>query len=354
MDENTGTVTLRASFPNPDGLLLPGMFVNAVFDQAIQPSAFLVPQAALQRDFDGSAYVFVVSADNKAQRRKVTAARTSGTNWVISAGLRAGERVITQGLGDNAGTIVEFAGSGWHCTEEPRRACRAPRPARAGRLALPDVTDFSTAIFAGCLRSCDACASASLTMLPIEQYPTSRDQRQHQPTIPCFRRNCREQRHADSRGATAGSLACSICALQFAGQRRSPLRSPRRDRIRPVAVRQDSTAISRLSADAAAGCGSPITVCDDLQLCRLRYTGTRKMSISGLSVLQHPDRCRGFGRVDLKRVRLAARDAHLAQPAATAGFSLFRRRSRAVRIQNAEVARDFVGFWRPKTDAAST
>jgi membrane fusion protein (multidrug efflux system) len=101
VEENTGTVTLRASFPNPDGLLLPGMFVNAVFDQAVQPSAFLVPQPALQRDFDGSAFVFVVGADNKAQRRKVTAARTSGTNWVITAGLRAGDRVITQGLGTN-------------------------------------------------------------------------------------------------------------------------------------------------------------------------------------------------------------------------------------------------------------
>jgi membrane fusion protein (multidrug efflux system) len=101
VDESTGTVTLRASFPNPQGLLLPGMFVKAVFDQAVEPRAFLVPQPALLRDFDGSAYVFVVARDNKAMRRNVTAERTSGTNWVVTAGLQPGDRVITQGLGNN-------------------------------------------------------------------------------------------------------------------------------------------------------------------------------------------------------------------------------------------------------------
>jgi len=101
VDESTGTVTLRASFPNPENLLLPGMFVKAVFDQAVQPNAFLVPQPAVQRDFDGSAYVYVVGRDDKAERRKVAAQRTSGTNWVVTSGLRAGDRVITQGLGNN-------------------------------------------------------------------------------------------------------------------------------------------------------------------------------------------------------------------------------------------------------------
>ncbi len=101
VDESTGTVTLRARFPNPDGLLLPGSFVTAVFEQAVQPNAFLVPQPAIQRDFDGSAFVYVVSRDNKAQRRKVTTLRTSGSNWVVTAGLKPGDRVITQGLGNN-------------------------------------------------------------------------------------------------------------------------------------------------------------------------------------------------------------------------------------------------------------
>jgi membrane fusion protein (multidrug efflux system) len=98
VDESTGTVTLRATFPNHEGLLLPGMFVKALFDQAVQPNAFLVPQPGVQRDFDGSAYIYVVGQDNKAARRKVIAERTLGTNWVVTSGLKAGDRVIVQGL----------------------------------------------------------------------------------------------------------------------------------------------------------------------------------------------------------------------------------------------------------------
>lgn len=98
VNESTGTVTLRARFPNPDGLLLPGMFVNAVFNQSIDTNAYLVPQQAMLRDFDGSAYVFVVGKDNKAQRRKVVAERSYGVNWVVTAGLKKGDKVITQGL----------------------------------------------------------------------------------------------------------------------------------------------------------------------------------------------------------------------------------------------------------------
>ena len=100
VNEATGTVTLRARFANPAGTLLPGMFVTAIFDQAINPRAILVPQAALQRDFDGSAFVYLAGADDKAVRRKVTADRTIGTNWVVTDGLKAGERVITQGVGN--------------------------------------------------------------------------------------------------------------------------------------------------------------------------------------------------------------------------------------------------------------
>ncbi|MBH0113641.1 efflux RND transporter periplasmic adaptor subunit [Novosphingobium sp. YJ-S2-02] len=98
VDEDTGTVTLRAQFPNPDGLLLPGMFVTASFDQARAPGAFLVPQAAVQRDFDGSAYLMVVGKDGKAERRKVTSDRTLGPNSVVTAGLKDGDKVITEGL----------------------------------------------------------------------------------------------------------------------------------------------------------------------------------------------------------------------------------------------------------------
>jgi membrane fusion protein, multidrug efflux system len=98
VDQNTGTVTLRASFPNPKGLLLPGMFVKSVFDQAVQPGAILIPQQAVQRDFDGSAFVYIVGPGNKATRRKVAADRTFGTSWIVTSGLKAGDKVITQGL----------------------------------------------------------------------------------------------------------------------------------------------------------------------------------------------------------------------------------------------------------------
>jgi membrane fusion protein (multidrug efflux system) len=97
VNESTGTVTLRARFPNPQGVLLPGMFVQALFTQAVDPSVFLVPQAAVQRDIGGDAYVFVVGKGNKAERRKVVADRTYGINWVVSRGLQSGDKIITQG-----------------------------------------------------------------------------------------------------------------------------------------------------------------------------------------------------------------------------------------------------------------
>ena len=100
VSEDTGTVTLRARFPNSQGTLLPGMFVKAVFEQAIEQNAFRVPQAALQRDFDGSAFVYVVGKDNKAERRKVKTNRTFGADWIVTEGLKPGDRVISQGLGN--------------------------------------------------------------------------------------------------------------------------------------------------------------------------------------------------------------------------------------------------------------
>jgi membrane fusion protein (multidrug efflux system) len=98
-DPQTGTVTLRARFPNPEGLLLPGMFARASFAQSSVSNAFLVPQVALTRDPKGNAQVYVLSKDNKAIARPVTAEQTLGNDWVVTAGLRPGDKVITQGLG---------------------------------------------------------------------------------------------------------------------------------------------------------------------------------------------------------------------------------------------------------------
>ncbi|MDR6849738.1 membrane fusion protein (multidrug efflux system) [Sphingomonas sp. BE270] len=99
VDPATGTVTLRARFPNPQGLLLPGMFVRASFAQSIDTKAFLVPQQAVSRDPKGNATVFVVGPGNKAIQKTVVAPRTQGTFWVVTDGLNAGDKVITQGVG---------------------------------------------------------------------------------------------------------------------------------------------------------------------------------------------------------------------------------------------------------------
>ncbi|WP_414713670.1 efflux RND transporter periplasmic adaptor subunit [Sphingomonas sp.] len=98
VDQNTGTVTLRARFPNPDGLLLPGMYVRATLDQARDQNAILVPQAGVSRDPKGQATVFVVGPGNKAVQRIVQAPRTIGTNWLITGGLAPGDRVIVEGV----------------------------------------------------------------------------------------------------------------------------------------------------------------------------------------------------------------------------------------------------------------
>ncbi|WP_249341421.1 efflux RND transporter periplasmic adaptor subunit [Sphingomonas sp. 3P27F8] len=99
VDPSTGTVTLRARFPNPTGLLLPGMFVRAIFAQAIDPTAILVPQAAVARDPKGNATVWVVGPNNRATQKSIVADRTQGSFWVVTRGLAPGDRVITQGTG---------------------------------------------------------------------------------------------------------------------------------------------------------------------------------------------------------------------------------------------------------------
>jgi membrane fusion protein (multidrug efflux system) len=97
VDQSTGTVTVRARFPNAQGVLLPGMYVTAEFAQAVQTSAILVPQQAVSRDPQGDATLFVVGPGNRAVQRSVVADRTQGQYWVVTQGLAPGEKVITQG-----------------------------------------------------------------------------------------------------------------------------------------------------------------------------------------------------------------------------------------------------------------
>jgi membrane fusion protein, multidrug efflux system len=100
VNSDTGSVTLRARFANPQSLLLPGMFVTAQFAQAIDRTAYLVPQQAISRDPKGNATLWVVGPGNTAVQRTVVAERTEGPNWVVTQGLAGGEKVITQGVGN--------------------------------------------------------------------------------------------------------------------------------------------------------------------------------------------------------------------------------------------------------------
>ncbi|MGF6424264.1 multidrug efflux system membrane fusion protein [Lelliottia sp. 489] len=98
VDESTGSITLRAVFPNPKHMLLPGMFVRARIDEGVQPNAILVPQQGVTRTPRGDATVLVVNAKEQVETRSVVAPQAIGDRWLITNGLKEGDRVIISGL----------------------------------------------------------------------------------------------------------------------------------------------------------------------------------------------------------------------------------------------------------------
>lgn len=98
VDESTGSITLRALFPNPQHMLLPGMFVRARIDEGTQPDAILVPQQGVARTPRGDATVLVVNDKNQVESRTVVAPQAIGDRWLITEGLKNGDRVIISGL----------------------------------------------------------------------------------------------------------------------------------------------------------------------------------------------------------------------------------------------------------------
>ena len=98
VDQSTGSITLRAIFPNPKQTLLPGMFVRAILDEGENPQAILVPQRGVTRNPKGDAMVMLIGAEEKVEPRPIKVVRTVGDNWLVSEGLRAGDRVIVEGL----------------------------------------------------------------------------------------------------------------------------------------------------------------------------------------------------------------------------------------------------------------
>lgn len=97
VDEATGSVTLRAEFPNPDGTLLPGMYVRAVLDEAVDQKGLLAPQQGISRDPKGHATALVVGDGDKVRSVAVTTQRSIGDQWLVSDGLSAGDRLVMEG-----------------------------------------------------------------------------------------------------------------------------------------------------------------------------------------------------------------------------------------------------------------
>lgn len=98
VDQSTGSITLRAIFPNPKHMLLPGMFVRAILEEGVNEHAILVPQRGVTRNPAGNAMVMVVGSEEKVEPRVIKVPRTVGENWLVSEGLKAGDRVILEGL----------------------------------------------------------------------------------------------------------------------------------------------------------------------------------------------------------------------------------------------------------------
>lgn len=98
VDETTGSITMRAVFPNPQESLLPGMFVRARVDEGVRPDAILVPQEGVIRTAKGGAVVNVVNAKNEIEVRPVTVGQAYGNKWLVTAGVNNGERVVVEGF----------------------------------------------------------------------------------------------------------------------------------------------------------------------------------------------------------------------------------------------------------------
>jgi membrane fusion protein (multidrug efflux system) len=98
VDQSTGSVTLRALFPNPDGLLLPGMFVREQIREGVRQNGLLVPQRGITHNDKGEATALVIAPDGTAQLRMVTTDRAIGADWLVSKGLSDGDRLVVSGL----------------------------------------------------------------------------------------------------------------------------------------------------------------------------------------------------------------------------------------------------------------
>jgi membrane fusion protein (multidrug efflux system) len=130
VDPTTGSVILRVVFPNPKGVLLPGMFVRAVVEEGSNPKALLIPQQAVSRDSKGNPYTLIVNGQGKVEQRLLVLDRAMGDTWLVSSGLAPGERVVVEGVQKAkpgiAVKVVPFAAGGETKKEERKDAAPAP------------------------------------------------------------------------------------------------------------------------------------------------------------------------------------------------------------------------------------
>lgn len=125
VDPSSGAVTLRATFANPDGLLLPGMYVRAKLVEGQRTKAILAPQQGITRDARGRATAMVVGAGNKVELRQVETDRPVGDKWIVTKGLKAGDRLIVEGLVNlRPGTVVKPGA--------PQQVTAPQKPANSG------------------------------------------------------------------------------------------------------------------------------------------------------------------------------------------------------------------------------
>ncbi len=129
VDQTTGAVTLRARFPNPNGMLLPGMYVRAKLVQGTQANAILVPQRAVSRDERGQPTVMVVGADNKIAPRTLQTNQTQGDNWIVTSGVKPGDKIVVEGaMMLRPGAVVKT--TPWNPNAKPAQAGAAPAQAK--------------------------------------------------------------------------------------------------------------------------------------------------------------------------------------------------------------------------------
>jgi membrane fusion protein (multidrug efflux system) len=132
VEPTTGSVILRVVVPNPKGVLLPGMFVRALVKEGINEQTILVPQQAVSRDPKGNPVTLIVDAESKVQQRMLTVDRAIGDKWLVTAGLKPGDRVIVEGIQRArpgiAVQVVPFDAGG---KESPETAKTVKPPAKA-------------------------------------------------------------------------------------------------------------------------------------------------------------------------------------------------------------------------------